>query len=189
MNPIGSGAYGSVTGMRSSTNEKQYALKIRGGLVGDDYPHIGLGPDSVAACTALHLGLELSNPDPCGITGATEFKSVAIQVAVFPKDSCLDRLSPVIGMDYIKGDHPYFLSSEIRDKLLGMVVRAIECTNFPEENVRYDMHSGNLILDTGAKALTKIDTTVEYDRHIADYPYLDLTSYLNHPLVKKLPAQ
>ena len=154
---IGSGSFGAVASVDSS-NGMKYAAKIRGGSFGAELDYMGLGPDSAAAITAVHQGVEEISKDRHTIYGLA-LGAISVQATVFPVDPQETNLNPVIVTEYVEGSRPSLLDWLWRRKdLEETLLSAVKLTDFPEENVHHDFHWGNFIVDANKTTITKIDT-------------------------------
>ena len=128
-----------------------------------------MAPNTIAASTAVRLGLETLPSSEREIDGLT-LGGVAVHAAIFP-EKFGNGCQPVIIMNHVPGEQARLDEPDLRE-IAEIIHRGLSNINYPPKHVRLDMANRNLIANTSRGALTKIDTMGP------GVPYESLSAYL-----------
>lgn len=131
--------------------------------------YAAMAPNTIAASTAVRLGLETLPSSEREIDGLT-LGGVAVHAAIFP-EKFGNGCQPVIIMNHVPGEQTHLDEPDLRE-IAEIIHRGLSNINYPPKHVRLDMANRNLIANTSRGALTKIDTMGP------GVPYESLSAYL-----------
>ena len=131
--------------------------------------YAAMAPNTIAASTAVRLGLETLHSSEREIDGLT-LGGVAVHAAIFP-EKFGNGCQPVIIMNHVPGEQARLDEPDLRE-IAEIIHRGLSNINYPPKHVRLDMANRNLIANTSRGALTKIDTMGP------GVPYESLSAYL-----------